>query len=161
MPLSVCLELTTSGERTVPPCARRAALPWDMSQETQRSAGCSEIKAVMDKEARLKRQVQFGFLGRVYLKKQLLLKEACSGTNDKATKPFRLRLKGEAARHKEVSLCDLPWGKRLARPPAPCPSPLTSAGQFINARRTRMTRIAPRSGSRLQRCGASQQPHVF
>lgn len=68
MPSSVCLELTTSGEQTVPPCTRGAALPWDMLQEPRRSGGCSEIKAVTDKEARLKRRVQFGFPGRVYLK---------------------------------------------------------------------------------------------
>lgn len=62
MPFSACVELT-SREHLELPCL-------EMWQELQHSGGCSEVKAVADKEARLKLQVHFGFPGRVYFKKQ-------------------------------------------------------------------------------------------
>lgn len=99
MPFSACVELT-SGEHPELPCL-------ETSQELQHFGGCSEVKAVADKETRLKLQVHFGFPEKVYLKKQSLLKDACSGMNDKAAKSFGLWLKGEAARHREVSPCSL------------------------------------------------------
>lgn len=83
-------------------------MPWDMLQETQRSAGCSEIKAVTDKEARLKQQVQFGFPGRVYLKNNYYEKKPARA---QMTRQRSLWLKGEAARHNKVSPWGLPWGK--------------------------------------------------
>lgn len=69
MPFSACVKLK-SGEHLELPCL-------ETSQELQHFGGCSKVKAVADKEARLKLQVHFGFPGRVYLEKQLL-KDTCS-----------------------------------------------------------------------------------
>lgn len=69
MPVSVCLELPTGRQQTVPPRARGAGLPWDMRERSRGTRlAAPERKAVADKEGRLKWQVRLGFLGKVYLK---------------------------------------------------------------------------------------------
>lgn len=152
MPFSACVELT-SGEHPELPCL-------ETSQEPQHFGGCSKVKAVADKEPRLKFQVHFGFPGRVYLEKQSLLKDACSGMNDKATKPFGSWFKREAARHREASPCDLLWESDWPGVPqvhTHLPSPALHDSLMLQ----RQTRITPRNGSWLHGCGASQQPHVL
>lgn len=100
MPFSTCVELT-SGEHPELPCLGTL-------QEPQHFGGCSKVKAVADKRTQTQVVGPFWLPWKgLFNKKKKLLKDACSGMNDKATNPFGLWLKGEAARHKETSPCDL------------------------------------------------------
>lgn len=76
--------------------------------------------------------------------------------NDKAMKSFGLRLKGEAVRHKKVSLCFLPWVQREAKVPAKHTSHCSD--QSANARSTQATRITPRSHSWSRDVGPAHSP---
>lgn len=110
-----------------------------LGRRTRRSAQLAALRLRQSQRSQTQAEGPIWLSWKGLFKKQLLLKEACSGTNDEAMKPFGSRLKEEAARHKEVYLCDSPWGKRLARPPPGVHLP--SPSQLVNARRTQMTRI--------------------
>lgn len=130
MPVSVCLGLPTG------PARGELARLGTPSAEPRRSAGCSRGEG-SDGQSR-----QTQVAGPTWLpwkglfKKQLLLAIACSGTSDKAATPFGLRLQGEAARRREVSL-SLATGKACGRGSCHPHTPLTCPGRFPPAGRSR------------------------
>lgn len=151
MPFSACVELTSREHPELPCLERRrchstlgAALRLRQWQTKKPDSSCRFILASLE-----------GFI----LKKQSLLKDAGSGMNEKATNPFGLWLKGEAARRREASPCDLLCKVAARSPQVHTHLPLPALHDSLMLQR--QTRITPRKDSWLQGCGASQQPQVL